>query len=536
MSVLIALILLMQLYFMHTAQEELLMKISRISNSINEATDTYYAEVLNYIKEQEKQIRHEQALREEHKVFHYPDSLYRDVVSELRNFRQWKSTWNFEQFFPDSQFKFGEDKIFLNWSKKEQLDLQKQMEKIKREAEVLNKRYQHKITIPDNQAIQNELMMLRIMEDSMKVNIQTIDIDLNFTSDIPKPAIVHVPKRDIPHPPSGKKVFSFRVPDFSLPHAPKMIRYHYDLDEIEKAFKSTRNRNMLISLVLFMISIIAITFISRRILKPVANLKTSFDQVVEGNLDVSIEPQTRDEIGDLTQAFNGMVMELKKNREKERMLQQKERLASMGQLAAGVAHEIKNPLNAINLTIQHLRDKYATKYKNVQKYIETVQNEIHRLDKIVNNFLNFIRSEQLQKKETDLNGLIQEVLQLYSREIASQNITLDTRLEKKFKRKVDSERFKTVLMNVILNAIQAMPDGGKLIISTDVKKRLISVEDSGCGIPGENLDKIFDLFYTTKSKGTGLGLPTSYKIIKEHEGDMVIKSEVNKGTIVQISL
>jgi len=536
MSVLMALILLMQLYFMHAAQEELLAKINRISNSINEATDTYYAEVLNYIKEQEKQNQHQHALQNEYKNFHYPDSLYRDVVSELRNVRQWKSDWDFKKFFPDSQFKFDKDKIFSNWSKKEQLNLQKQMEKIKKEAEILNKRYQYKIAIPDDQAIQNEIMMLRVMEDSMKVNIQTIDIDLNFTSDRQKPAIIHIPKRDLPPPSPKSKVFSFRVPDFSLPHAPKMIRYHYDLDEIEKAFKSTRNMNVLISLGLFMVSIIAITFISRRILKPVANLKTSFDQVVEGNLDVSIEAQTRDEIGDLTKAFNGMVMELKKNREKERMLQQKERLASMGQLAAGVAHEIKNPLNAINLTIQHLRDKYAAKDQNAQKYIETVQNEIHRLDKIVNNFLNFIRSEQLQKKETDLNGLIQEVLQLYSREIASQNITLDNRLEKKFKRKVDPERFKTVLMNVILNAIQAMPDGGNLIIRTDVKKKLIYVEDSGCGIPGENLDKIFDLFYTTKSKGTGLGLPTSYKIIREHEGDMAIKSEVNKGTIVQISL
>jgi signal transduction histidine kinase len=536
MSVLMALILLMQLYFMHATQEELLAKINRISNSINEATDTYYAEVLNYIKEQEKQIWHEQNLREEHKVIRYPDSLYLDVVSELRNVRQWKSDWNFKEFFPDSLFKFDKEKFFLKWSEKERMDLQKQMEKMKEAQEILKERYQHKVVLPDNQARQNEIMMLQVMEDSMKVNIQTIDIDLNFTSDEQKPTIVHIPKRDLPLPSPKSKVFSFRVPDFSLPHAPKMIRYHYDLDEIERAFKSARNRNMLISLGLFMVSIIAITFISRRILKPVANLKTSFDQVVEGNLDVSIAAQTRDEIGDLTQAFNGMVMELKKNREKERMLQQKERLASMGQLAAGVAHEIKNPLNAINLTIQHLRDKYAVNDQNAQKYIETVQNEIHRLDKIVNNFLNFIRSEQLQKKETDLNGLIQEVLQLYSREIASQNITLDTRLGKKFIRKVDPERFKTVLMNVILNAIQAMSDGGKLVIRTDVKKKLISVEDSGCGILSEHLEKIFDLFYTTKSQGTGLGLPTSYKIIKEHGGDMSIKSEMNKGTIVQISL
>jgi two-component system sensor histidine kinase HydH len=206
----------------------------------------------------------------------------------------------------------------------------------------------------------------------------------------------------------------------------------------------------------------------------------------------------------------------------------------MGQLAAGVAHEIKNPLNAIHLTIDHLKDKYPAADKTVQKYILTIQNEINRLDKLVDNFLNFVRSEHLEKRMMDIRDLISSVLNLLHKQIESQHIEVETDLEAPLKAEIDPERFKTVLLNIMLNAIQAIPEGGVLKLTSRSDERQLIIEDSGPGIPARDLDKIFDLFYTTKSKGTGLGLPTAYKIVKEHGGELTVQSEQGRGTRVMI--
>ena len=158
------------------------------------------------------------------------------------------------------------------------------------------------------------------------------------------------------------------------------------------------------------------------------------------------------------------------------------------------------------------------------------------MDKVVNNFLGFIRSENLELADTNVNELISNVTHLLKRELESQKIDLKLDLKKSFIHSLDGERFKTVIMNVILNAVQAMPDGGEISISTNPAKKSIIIKDTGIGIAQKDLENIFDLFYTTKSSGTGLGLPTAYKIVKEHNGDIQITSEVGNGTEVKIQL
>jgi signal transduction histidine kinase len=368
-------------------------------------------------------------------------------------------------------------------------------------------------------------------------SIEMIDINLNEMDEEVKSIIKVLPKVVAEKAPvKESKRVTFRFPDFSLPNQPKLIRYNYQASDIEKAVNASLQRNIMITIALFGLSMLIILFISHRFLRPIGVLQSSFKKVVDGNLNVVVPAKSRDEIGDLTISFNHMVDELRKNAEKEKLLLRKERLASMGQLAAGVAHEIKNPLNAINLTIEHLGDKLASRDKTVRKYIQTIQNEIGRLDGIVDNFLNFIRSENLNKTDTDVNLLIAEVLHLLESEIISSKITVTFEEAKSFHISLDAERFKTVFLNIILNAIHAMPKGGGLQIQTYLNKKLIKISDTGSGIPAENLDKIFDLFYTTKSKGTGLGLPTAFKIVKEHGGDIEIESEIGKGTDVFIKL
>ena len=331
--------------------------------------------------------------------------------------------------------------------------------------------------------------------------------------------------------------FTFVVPDFSEPQSPRILRFNYSTADIHTALSQIRNKNIIITLIIFVISIVVIMIITRRFLKPIDSLKVSFENVVNGDLDINIQNESKDEIGVLTRAFNKMVSELRKNKEKETHLQRKERLASLGQLAAGVAHEIKNPLNAINLTIDHLGDQLVgDENKQAHQYIATVQNEIRHLDKIVNNFLSYLRSEELDKNSTDINVLVQDVLQLYEREMTDKKIGLVTTYANRLKLKVDAARIKTALVNIILNAIQAMPDGGQLIIKTDAASKRIHISDNGYGIAKKDIEHIFDLFYTTKSTGSGLGLPTAYKIIRAHGGDIQINSESGKRTEVIIQL
>ena len=136
----------------------------------------------------------------------------------------------------------------------------------------------------------------------------------------------------------------------------------------------------------------------------------------------------------------------------------------------------------------------------------------------------------INKTETDVSKLVNEVLRLLESEIETSNIELDFNDTGVFKYALDVERFKTVLLNIILNAIHAMPDGGKLHIQTEAKEKLIRISDTGSGIPAENLDKIFDLFYTTKSKGTGLGLYIIKNIVENHNGSITCESKIGAGT------
>ncbi len=375
-------------------------------------------------------------------------------------------------------------------------------------------------------------------KDSLKIEVEEVEVqldkvrkELNKIKNSPENA------HKIPGLPAKAPSFTFTVPDFTRPDKPRIMRYKYNTLQLQNALAEARNHNLLITGLFFGLTILVMALMTRRFLKPIDSLKHSFDKVVDGDLSVRVEASNRDEIGGLAVSFNKMVDELRKNREKEQLLQRKERLASLGQLAAGVAHEIKNPLNAINLTIEHLNDKFINPQdEQARQYIATIQGEIRRLDKIVNNFLNYLRSEELELKETDVNALLGEILQLYEREISAAQIKLDVRFARSFIIQADGERLKTALVNVIVNAVQAMPRGGELTIATHADERKILIKDTGQGIPEKELEHIFDLFYTTKASGSGLGLPTAYKIVKAHKGEILIDSKEGRGTEVRIML
>jgi PAS domain S-box-containing protein len=243
--------------------------------------------------------------------------------------------------------------------------------------------------------------------------------------------------------------------------------------------------------------------------------------------------------------FNGAVAvihdisELKKYEEEAK---RSERLSALGNLAAGVAHEIRNPLNAISITAQRLKSEFVPQ-KDKEEYIsfiKTILDEIKRLDNIINQFLSLAKTQKLNLTSTDMCRFLNEVVDLVEIEAKEKNIQVTREIASLPAIKVDLGELKKAILNIILNGIQATPSGGTLSINAYLNDSqrdvLIKIKDSGIGIPKENLSKIFQPYFSTKEKGTGLGLSIAYRIISDHKGKIEVESELGKGTVFIVSL
>ena len=232
-------------------------------------------------------------------------------------------------------------------------------------------------------------------------------------------------------------------------------------------------------------------------------------------------------------------------RKLEQQVMHSEKLAALGRLAAGVAHEIGNPLTSISTFAQMLREMAQDEFS--QKSLDVINTHIQRITDIVRRMATFARADSLNIKETQVNDVLQSTLDLMRldkrmKSSITMKLTLDPSLPKVF---VDEGQIAQVFINIILNALDAMPDGGTLTIATrraaqaDAPEHIeITFADTGTGIAREDLEKIFDPFYTTKEagKGTGLGLSLSYEIVRRFNGEILVRSEVGSGTVFTINL
>ena len=305
-------------------------------------------------------------------------------------------------------------------------------------------------------------------------------------------------------------------------------------------------------------------FITTGIIRPLKEMVASTRKIAEGDLSHEVPITSRDEIGQLAESFNHMLIRLKQARQEledygrvleekveERsqqlrkiqvQLMQSEKLASLGRLASGVAHEINSPLTGI-LTFSHLLMRKLKGNPELQKELELIVRETTRVSAIARGLLDFARESKPQKRPCNINDLILHTLALVERQAVFQNIRIFKNLDPQVPIiLLDANQIQQVFMNILLNAADAMPQEGTLTITSNFPPGdsfvQVKFTDTGCGIPEENLSRIFDPFFTTKAekKGTGLGLAVSYGIIERHRGRIEVQSELNRGTTIAIHL
>jgi signal transduction histidine kinase len=231
--------------------------------------------------------------------------------------------------------------------------------------------------------------------------------------------------------------------------------------------------------------------------------------------------------------------DLESVREIESELELSRRLAAIGRLTSGVGHEVKNPINAIVVHLELLRNKLDRSDDRALRHLEIIQSEIQRLDRVVQTLVDFSRPVELQLMEQDLREVVASVLLLASAEFETRNVQVSSMLpEGPTIAKIDSDLMKQALLNVVLNGAQAMAAGGRLQVklSSDARVASISVHDEGEGIPDEVRQKIFDLYFTTKREGSGIGLAMTYRILQLHNGQVDVQSQPGKGTTFVLRL
>lgn len=303
---------------------------------------------------------------------------------------------------------------------------------------------------------------------------------------------------------------------------------------------------LLFTLIVWLISTAMTLFLVWRFTRPIANLSDAARKVAEGDLSVRVPDaeKSTDEMGRLSQRFNEMIAELEKSRELEAQLQQAEKSAVIGRLGSAIAHEIRNPLNYINLTLDHLRSKYPPAdpedRKLFEKLTSQLKGEVARINGQITDFLNYSRPKKAHLKPINAREVIDNSLRIVEAQAEETAIKISVIEQEESPELLgDVEMLRSVFNNLFINAVQSMEaTGGSLIvrIARDGEMVRIAVEDTGNGIHEENLQTIFEPYFSTKETGTGLGLAIVQKIVETHNGTVEAESTVGKGTIFTVRL
>lgn len=357
------------------------------------------------------------------------------------------------------------------------------------------------------------------------------------------------------------------------------IELGFSLETVNKSIVEATTATVVVTLLVVISTIVMLTLIISAVTKPVTELVEVTNQISQGDFSRKVEIDQQDEIGQLAKTFNRMIESLKQSRdeieeynrnleekiiertqqleEAQAQLIQSEKLSAIGQLAAGVAHELNNPLGGIlgyaQFTLEKLRKTVPgkTNPKEIDsylRYVSDIEAQARRCKTIVQNLLRFSRSSQnVDFEPVDINAIIEETITFVEHQLRLNQIELEVWLEQNLP-PVEGNvgQLQQVFTNLIINAMHASQPNSTITVATRLSPALgefggaveLQFIDEGCGIKEENLKKIFEPFFTTKEvgKGTGLGLSVSYGIVKAHQGEISVQSEPGKGTTFTIIL
>ena len=343
----------------------------------------------------------------------------------------------------------------------------------------------------------------------------------------------------------GRRMIAAYVP---IPHLHWGIVVQQSENEAFTLAFQMQNRVILFVILTTLIAMVLAYLAVQQLSIPIGELVKGVREYARGNLNHRIKLKRQDELALLAQEFNSMASSLQKN---QKELQRMERLAALSRFASLVSHEIRNPLNSMNINMQILkrlmsRDDIPPGRK--MKYLNVLSSEIARMNELVTNFLAIARPPELNLIRTDLHQVLEEVVLVQEARANAEGICIKRQFQARGTTGMyDYNQLKQVFHNIIVNAIEAMPRGGTLTITTRLiekrlspseKKPFIQIEftDTGEGIPAEILQEVFEFYYTTKRTGTGLGLAIAKQIVEAHKGFIYIKSQTKKGTSVFIEL
>ncbi|MFC1515656.1 ATP-binding protein [Thermodesulfobacteriota bacterium] len=293
-----------------------------------------------------------------------------------------------------------------------------------------------------------------------------------------------------------------------------------------------------LSMIFVVLGVFLTILVTQKIVKPLRVIERTTDRIAQGDFKPLPVIQTDDETQSVVEAFNKMIFELEK---RQKQLLQAQKLSSLGILTSGIAHQLNNPLNNISTSCQILLEEiHDGDSEQINRLLSNIDQEVDRSRDIVKGLLDFSREREFQLNWVNLENLVLRTIQLVSSQLPP-GVEISSNIPEDLDIYLDVQKFQEVLLNLVLNAIQAMP-GGTGSINIDARKNKeniqIHVRDSGCGILSEHLPYIFDPFFSTKEVGygTGLGLSVAYGIIEQHGGTITVKSKAGEGTGFTINL